>query len=348
MRIGKYNIDTFDIGSGFWVTYITDDSLESLKKGGGKDWQTINYSSSHKNKINKFLRKGISKGLEFDDILIQINLLINPNFANFDREIIFEYLDKIGIPFKRMAGIKFDYENSTNYLEDVNSPFYTDKENQFSSYSSVVIELPFKLSQDEQQEVVFDWIKYRTGFGVSDVNVLPQAQVYDGKPFLIESYNMGTLKFLNFSNLTIPFSFVVRDKRIKTLGRIELINGSLGLDEIKIENLGDLEQIMGDLWFSGSDEFKRRGFKLRTLNPLKRVGGNVSIRGRSVTSLGTLNYVGGNLSLRFSGVKNLGSLKYVGGNLLVSKYNISGYDFSKVEVRGTIRRYNDDARKVSS
>ena len=346
MRIGRYNIDTLDIGSGFWYTYITDDSLKSLKNGKGRDWKTINYSSRYKNKIIKYLRKGISKGLEFDNILTQINLMINPDFVNFDRNIIFEYLDKTGIPFKRIAGVEIDFEKSTNYLEDVNSPFYTDNESQFLSFSTVFIELPYKLSQDEQHDVVFDWIKFRTGFDVKDVNVLPQAQVYDGKPFLIESHSLGTLKFLNFSNLTMPYSFVIRDKRIKTLGRIELINGSLGLDEIKIENLGDLEQIMGDLWFSGSDEFKRRCFKLRTLSPLKRVGGNVSIRGRSVSTLGTLDYVGGNLSLRFSGVKNLGNLKYVGGNLLISKYNIPDYDFSKVEVRGKIKRYNDSINKI--
>ncbi|TLP79210.1 hypothetical protein [Maribacter sp. ACAM166] len=129
---------------------------------------------------------------------------------------------------------------------------------------------------------------------------------------------------------------------IKTLGNIESIRGDLGLLYTKIQDLGKLKRVGGDLWFSGSDEFINKGsFKIKTLTPLEKVNGAVSIRGNSLTSLGTLKYVGKNLSLRFSKVTDLGNLEDVGGNLLISKYNLEYYDFSKIKIEGKIRKYND-------
>ncbi len=213
----------------------------------------------------------------------------------------------------------------------------------------IKIELPFELKQEEQNEIVLDYIYDLTSYRVDDVNDLLSLKSLNNLPFILELNEHSNPK-LYVAFKRIPGSLIIRGDQeyknngheIKTLGNIESIRGDLGLSYTKIEDLGKLKKVGGDLWFSGSDEFiNENSFKIKTLAPLEKVNGAVSIRGNSLTSLGTLKYVGKNLSLRFSKVTDLGDLEYVGGNLLISKYNLEYYDFSKIKIDGKIRKYND-------
>lgn len=213
----------------------------------------------------------------------------------------------------------------------------------------IKIELPFDLNQEEQNQIVLDYIYDLTTFKFKDVNDLLAKKALNYMPFILELNEHSSPKlFVAFSR--VPGSLIIRgDKQhkdngheIKTLGNIESIIGDLGLSNTKIENLGNLKKIGGDFWFSGTNEFiSEKGFKITTLNPLEKVNGTLTIRGNSVKSLGTLKYVGRNLNLRNSSVTDLGSLEYVGGNLLISKYNIEYYDFSQITIEGSIKKYND-------
>lgn len=214
----------------------------------------------------------------------------------------------------------------------------------------IKIELPFELKQEEQNEIVLDYIYDLTSYRVDDVNDLLSLKSLNNLPFILELNEHSNPK-LYVAFKRIPGSLIIRGDQeyknngheIKTLGNIESIRGDLGLSYTKIEDLGKLKRVDGDLWFSGSDEFiNENSFKIKTLAPLEKVNGAVSIRGNSLTSLGTLKYVGKNLSLRFSKVTDLGDLEYVGGNLLISKYNLEYYDFSKIKIDGKIRKYNDE------
>lgn len=221
------------------------------------------------------------------------------------------------------------------------------KDNNFKQ--SIKIELPFDLKQEEQVELVLDYIFDLTSYRVDDVNDLLALKSLNNLPFILELNEHSNPK-LYVAFKRIPGSLIIRGDQeyknngheIKTLGNIESIRGDLGLSYTKIEDLGKLKRVGGDLWFSGSDEFiVKDSFKIKTLSPLEKVNGAVSIRGNSLTSLGTLKYVGKNLSLRFSNVTDLGDLEYVGGNLLISKYNLEYYDFSKIKIEGKVRKYND-------
>jgi hypothetical protein len=249
---------------------------------------------------------------------------------------IYKYIDRNGIPFKKMASIGVTLSNN-EFKKD-------------ESFKQVIkIELPFDLKQEEQNEMVLDYIYDLTSFKINDVNDLLSLKSLHNKPFILELNEHSNPK-LYVAFKIIPGSLIIRGDQeykdngheIKTLGNIEKIKGDLGLSYTKIQDLGNLKQISRDLWFSGSDEFiNNDGFKIKTLTPLEKVNGAVSIRGNSMTSLGTLKYVGKNLSLRFSKVTDLGDLKYVGGNLLISKYNLEHYDFAKIKIEGKIRKYND-------
>lgn len=254
-----------------------------------------------------------------------------------NRDKIYKYIDKNGIPFKKMASIGISVDESFNLIK--------------GEYPKqlIKIELPFDLNQEEQNQIVLDYIYDLTTFKVKDVNDLLSKKALNNMPFILELNEHSSPRlFVAFSR--VPGSLIIRgDKQnkdngheIKTLGNIETIEGDLGLSNTVIENLGNLKKVGGNFWLSGTDEFfSQKGFKLTSLNPLKKVNGNVTIKGNSIKSLGTLKYVGENLNLRKSCVTDLGYLEYVGGNILISKYNIEYYNLSKITIEGKIRIYND-------
>ena len=52
-------------------------------------------------------------------------------------------------------------------------------------------------------------------------------------------------------------------------------------------------------------------------------------------------------SIHTDGTQTSINVESVGGNLLVSKYNLENYDFSKIQVSGKIRRYNDKVHNLN-
>jgi hypothetical protein len=135
----------------------------------------------------------------------------------------------------------------------------------------------------------------------------------------------------------IPGSLFIRGRYgIKSLGRIEQINGDLGFSECELESLGQLKVVKGSVWTAQSGVHFT---KLKTLSPLVEVGRDCNLKMTPLETLGTLQRVGGNLNLRNTMIESLGDLHSVGGNVLLSKY--FNLDFSSVAVKGKIKYYND-------
>lgn len=257
---------------------------------------------------------------------------------DFDIRPIYKYIDEYGIPFDRMSKITISFE------------IFSEEKSKQESENFIKLKLPFSMSQEEQIDLVLNYVYDLTAIRVSNVNELLKLKSLNNKPFILEIENNKQMSVLYVAFKKIPGSLVIRGDQsykdngneIKTLGNIEYIDGSLGLSYTQIENLGELKEVTGDFWFSGDEEFNKNGFKIKTLSPLEIVQGAMSIRGKSLETLGTLKSVGKNLSLRYSNVRDLGNLEFVGGNLLLSKYNFDYYDLSKVKICGQIKKYNDN------
>lgn len=117
------------------------------------------------------------------------------------------------------------------------------------------------------------------------------------------------------------------------MGNIEVIRGDLGISDAPIKNLGNLRKIYKDFWITTYDN----ELQLKSLFPLKEIGGNVSIKEQNLKSLDSIEIVKGNLTIRQSNISDLGDLKFVGGNLLLRRDIFENYDFSKIEVKGKIK-----------
>ena len=117
---------------------------------------------------------------------------------------------------------------------------------------------------------------------------------------------------------------------IRTLGNIKEIHGHLNIDEI--EDLGDLKIVKSHFWYSGK--------KLKTLNKLERVNGELNLRYSNVKSLGNLKKVNKKLTLRDSKIENLGLLEYVGGDLYLPK-RLEDINLDGIEIKGKVRYWND-------
>ena len=241
-----------------------------------------------------------------------------------NKQEIYKFIDQNGIPFKRKSLLLSSTFDSTLHL---NTNKYPKQE--------IVIKLPFDLTEQEQNHIALDYIYDLTTFKFESINDLLSQKSLNNLPFILEVNEYDDSR-LCIAFKQIPGTVVIRGDtqykdnghKIKSLGNIETIKGDLGLSNSAIENLGNLKTVEGDFWFSATDEFLlNNGFKILTLSPLEKVKGAISIRGKSL--------------------KTLGSLKYVGGNLLVSKYNLENYDFSKIQVSGKIRRYNDKVHNLN-
>ena len=103
-----------------------------------------------------------------------------------------------------------------------------------------------------------------------------------------------------------------------------------------MNDFGNLTEVGGDLWFSNHVYQEN----LESIKPLKIVYGDLNLK-NTHASLESLEEVGGNLNLRKTTCHNVSSLKRVGGNVLVSKSQLDNFDFSKVEINGKIKTFND-------
>ena len=80
--------------------------------------------------------------------------------------------------------------------------------------------------------------------------------------------------------------------------------------------------------------------KLKSLNKLEQVGGDLLINGSNISDLGNLKKVNGKVNLRDTNVIGLNNLKYIGGDLYLPK-RLEELDLEGIEVKGKIRYWND-------
>ena len=247
---------------------------------------------------------------------------------------IYKYIDKNGIPIRRIASISVTYKPNIyeeNYLTDTLE--HTLNNPQFSA----VPELPHDISETEMIQIVKEYIFDTTGIRINQIGQLLSNSSLNGNPFLLVLNEHSGRQKVTLARKVIPGSLIIRDKYgnygFDSLGNIEVIRGDLGISDAPIKNLGNLRKIYKDFWITSYEN----DLQLQSLFPLKEVGGNVSIKEQNLKSLGSLEIVKGNLTIRQSNISDLGDLKFVGGNLLLRRDVFENFDFSKIEVKGKIK-----------
>jgi hypothetical protein len=247
---------------------------------------------------------------------------------------IYKYIDKNGIPIRRIASISVTYKPNIydeNYLTD------TFEHNPTKPHFSAVPELPFDISEIEMIQIVKEYIFDTTGIRINQIGQLLSNPSLNSNPFLLVLNEHSVRKKVTLARKVIPGSLIIRDKYgnygFDSLGNIEVIRGDLGISDAPIKNLGNLRKIYKDFWITTYDN----ELQLKSLFPLKEVGGNVSIKEQNLKSLDSIEIVKGNLTIRQSNISDLGDLKFVGGNLLLRRDIFENFDFSKIEVKGKIK-----------
>lgn len=273
---------------------------------------------------------------------------------------LYKYIDKNGIPFRRLAsfGIQLyenDLLNRLKLTSDEQVDYIAQKgELIVSKYKSQINNRPdfpdkFQLNRQEQEQLAIDWLEDTTGYSVDSFSTLFSLPMLNGRPFLIQLERRGdnyNLFYLVLATKEIKGDIIVREKYhrhtgiiqenfINTFGQITKIRGTVGIDGA-LNDFGELREITGDLWFSNHVYQKN----LDSIYPLSIVGGDLNLK-NTHCDLSSLVEVKGNLNLRKTTSRNLNSLKYVGGNILVSKCQKEHFDFSSVEVKGKIKSFND-------
>lgn len=271
---------------------------------------------------------------------------------------IYNYIDKEGIPFKKLANfsIKVQEDDILNRL-NIESDETKDKIIKkgkliISTHNHHDIKAPnfpdkFKLDKEAQEVIAINWFKDTTGFVVDQFKTLFELPELNKKPFLLQVERGIRNYFLVLATQKIDGDIYVREKFhsnhgflqenfIRTFGQITKINGNLGIDG-KMNDFGNLTEVGGDLWFSNHVYQEN----LESIYPLKTVYGDFNLK-NTHASLSSLEEVGGNLNLRKTTCNNISSLKRVGGNVLVSKSQLHNFDFSKIEINGKIKTYNDN------
>ena len=260
-------------------------------------------------------------------------ILSEMTISSTERQKYYKHFDSKGIEFSNMT--VFGKIDSTNFkFQEVYEPF-------------IKINTPFNLPEEVTNELVLDYIYDTTGVRIGNINDLPKYKSLNGKPFLIELQSDNNNLYKRF---ILPWQEVTGDVFFRgdkgvdytELPKTKTVNGNLSIYDSQVKNLGGIETINGDFIFSVSKDLQLKGkTQLKSLTPLKYVGGNLIIRGNSINTLGSLESVKGNVSLRFSQVRDLGKLKFIGGNLLISKYNKDFINFNGVTIMGKIKIYND-------
>ena len=135
---------------------------------------------------------------------------------------------------------------------------------------------------------------------------------------------------------------IIRGQSIKDIGEIEVINGTLGINNSVIENLGKLIEIKRDFWISANTEYSR----LVSLDNLEIVGGDLNLRYSNIKDLGNLKRVGGKLNLRDTLVSNLGKLNFVGGDLFLPNRFKDSEDIKSIRIEGVLKFWKDDDKYI--
>jgi hypothetical protein len=271
---------------------------------------------------------------------------------------IYNYIDQKGIPFKKLTNynIKIQEDDILNRLniesDETANRIIKKGELIISTHNHVDIKEPdfpnkYKLDKNEQKEIALSWLKDTTGYFVNEFKTLFELPELNSKPFLLQVERGINNYFLVLATQIIDGDIIIREKYhnhhgffqenfIKTFGQITKINGTIGIDG-KMNDFGNLEEVSGDLWFSNHVYQEN----LKSIYPLKKVIGDLNLK-NTHACLSSLEEVGGNLNLRKTTCHNISSLKRVGGNILLSKSQSNNFDFSKVEINGKIKTFNDE------
>ena len=146
-----------------------------------------------------------------------------------------------------------------------------------------------------------------------------------------DNYNIYSVEKLNSiinGDNIIVHDIVIRGNEIKSLGRVEQVLGTLGIDSNSIIDFGKLRLIKGDLWVRNGT-----GIHIKSLGEIEQVDGDLNIKNTSIVSLGNLSIVGGTLNLRDTLIDDLTSLKSVDTLFLpkrIKPLNLNNISYSKV------------------
>ncbi len=247
---------------------------------------------------------------------------------NSFRQTIYRYFDENGIKGKHLSSFGLTVDSSTLDIEQHHP------ESIFSPDLS-----QFKLYGNAAEKLIIEYVFETTNVKISSINELMKMRSLNSKPFflLLNEHEFSNTKYcLAFGK--IPGSVIFRDKdKIETLGNIEEIDGDLGFSDANIKDLGKLKKIKGDFWIAQYSNVS----KLQTLSNLQYVGKDLNIKHTYIADLGNLEYVGGNLNLRNTLITDLGKLKQVGNNLLLPKRLKGIIKTNGVKILGKIKYYED-------
>jgi hypothetical protein len=117
---------------------------------------------------------------------------------------MYKYIDRNGILFKKMVSIGVTF-----------SDYEFKKENNFKQ--AIKIELPFDLKQEEQIELVLDYIFDLKSYRVDDVNDLVALKSLNNLPFIL-ALNEHSNPKLYATFKRIPSSLMIKgDQEYKTM-----------------------------------------------------------------------------------------------------------------------------------
>jgi hypothetical protein len=246
------------------------------------------------------------------------------------RSRVYSFIDNNGIPCShyRVINININTDQGTSGYE--------------ASPTKLLPDLSqFSLTKEETEELIINYVYQTTQIRIGSVNDLLKMRSLHGKPFflLLNEHDRSNIKYcLAFKR--IPGSVIFRDADgIETLGNIEEIDGDLGFSDSAIKDLGKLRRVSGNIWIAQTG--KGMFTKLKSLQMLEHVGGNLNIKNSPIENLGDLKYVGGNLNLRETFVESLGKVELIGGNLLLPEELRGIIDLSKSRIVGKVKYFND-------
>jgi hypothetical protein len=249
------------------------------------------------------------------------------------RHKIYEYFDNNGIAGYHLSSVSFTLDlNEQHFSKAREKRLFRPKLSKFN------------LTEDEADQIVLDYVYHTTNVKIQSTNDLINMRSIEGKPFflLLNEHERDKLKYcLAFGK--IPGSVIFRNTdKIETLGNITEICGDLGFSDSDVKDLGNLKRIEGSFWISQSGSTFT---KLTSLQNIEYIGKDLHIKNSNISNLGNLKRVGGNLNLRESLVTDLGNVEYIVGNLLLPIELKGIIKTDKTVVQGKIKYFNDRSLK---
>jgi hypothetical protein len=158
------------------------------------------------------------------------------------------------------------------------------------------------ISEEQMTQAQIKMSEIVNKYGLDDAAKLVGIEPYE----LIE---MGLI-------VTYPYSILIWDKPIKSLGNLRHVDGTLYLEDTNIKSLGKLESVDGSL--------KVKYSPLESLGELRTVGGDLILIATDITDFGKLESVGGDLDIRATPLAKLQERK------IRSMINVKGEIYKKL------------------